>query len=373
MAGGDYVHDAFISYASEDRAWAELVHTRLTTAGLDVFLDADGLRVGERWDEGLQDAVVGSRHLVLLWSDFAEESDWVQREEALHNASRRLRAGAGRLLQVVLGGEPPRPGFQGVLALREHYRPGGPAEPPPHAIESTVAALAREIQGGQHLVNLVVLAANREELTAARHVEAGLTNDTLDDALTLLGEGFEAFLARYDDSERTAWKPFGDGRSVMDVLAEARAGLQAPDGLPVEWRLLNDELWSGSQPRTDVALDALTTERSVVVVDPLSVYVKSVADRLTALFRYPLRNDQAVFLTIGPYGPPPHADGLRSMLQNLAADLYEGFFEPPIPARRGAMLGIGLDDVVHVQRWLRRCLAAGTWVTPSSPMTSMGP
>jgi hypothetical protein len=58
----------FLSYASEDRPTAEAIAFSLRERGHDVFLDRDGLRVGEGFDKSIEQAVNKSNIFIFLIS-----------------------------------------------------------------------------------------------------------------------------------------------------------------------------------------------------------------------------------------------------------------------------------------------------------------
>src|SRR6187402_1993667 len=74
------MNDIFISYASQDRAWAEKLTAELKKLNLKVFLDKNRLLAGNSWEEELGTALNESKNMVFLWSEDARASDWVQRE-----------------------------------------------------------------------------------------------------------------------------------------------------------------------------------------------------------------------------------------------------------------------------------------------------
>src|SRR6476659_4239635 len=75
-------YDVFVSYTAADRAWAEKVEGDLAAGGLRVFRDQNRLDAGRKWETQLQTALDGSQHLVVVWSNRANSSSWVQKELA---------------------------------------------------------------------------------------------------------------------------------------------------------------------------------------------------------------------------------------------------------------------------------------------------
>jgi HAD superfamily phosphoserine phosphatase-like hydrolase len=58
----------FLSYAKEDREHAIRVHDALTACGLNVWLDTNDLRPGQRWKPAIREAIRSSQYFVALLS-----------------------------------------------------------------------------------------------------------------------------------------------------------------------------------------------------------------------------------------------------------------------------------------------------------------
>lgn len=71
---------AFISYAHEDSVIADTVHTLLTDAGYDVFLDRESLDPGDLFNEKIMESIEKSDVFYLLWSKDAAASEYVEKE-----------------------------------------------------------------------------------------------------------------------------------------------------------------------------------------------------------------------------------------------------------------------------------------------------
>jgi hypothetical protein len=72
--------DVFISYASEDKAWAERIAVVLREHGLRCWRDKDNLRLGEEFDERISDAIAKSRVVLLLISCTTVRKPYVAHE-----------------------------------------------------------------------------------------------------------------------------------------------------------------------------------------------------------------------------------------------------------------------------------------------------
>src|SRR5918992_753254 len=71
---------ALICYASVDLAAATQVERALEAAGLDVWLDQSEIQLGVLLTRELQDSITACRTLILLWSQTAAGSRWVNME-----------------------------------------------------------------------------------------------------------------------------------------------------------------------------------------------------------------------------------------------------------------------------------------------------
>ena len=101
------MYDAFISYSRQDEAWAAKIEMALRARGLEPFRDQTRLRLGEEWDNQLISAVTEScRNIIVLWSAFAEKSQWVLMEMAYFERDRQGDAqNRNRRIHVNLQGQ----------------------------------------------------------------------------------------------------------------------------------------------------------------------------------------------------------------------------------------------------------------------------
>ena len=70
----------FISYVSEQKAFAQQLERELTANDIIVWRDKTNLHAGQRWPKALGDAIANSDALLLLWSANASQSDFVELE-----------------------------------------------------------------------------------------------------------------------------------------------------------------------------------------------------------------------------------------------------------------------------------------------------
>lgn len=73
---------AFISYASQDRSKVATIIQGMQKArpDMDIFFDVESLRSGEDWESALRREIENRDVLFLCWSNFAKNSEWVEKE-----------------------------------------------------------------------------------------------------------------------------------------------------------------------------------------------------------------------------------------------------------------------------------------------------
>jgi TIR domain len=77
---GTMAHDVFISYAEEDKLAANTACTALESEGISCWIAPRDIRPGAKWEQAIMDAISASRLMVLVFSEYANRSDHVQRE-----------------------------------------------------------------------------------------------------------------------------------------------------------------------------------------------------------------------------------------------------------------------------------------------------
>ncbi|MEZ5957623.1 MAG: toll/interleukin-1 receptor domain-containing protein [Hyphomonadaceae bacterium] len=71
--------DVFISYKREDREWAERLDAAIRGIGFTTWWDTS-LVAGEHFNEAIDRELAAARCVVVVWSDAAHQSSWVQAE-----------------------------------------------------------------------------------------------------------------------------------------------------------------------------------------------------------------------------------------------------------------------------------------------------
>ncbi len=78
----DY-HSCVLSYATEDQAFAEKLHADLQSKSVSCWFAPHDLRIGDKMRAQIYEAIQGKDKLLLILSEHAVKSDWVEREVEL--------------------------------------------------------------------------------------------------------------------------------------------------------------------------------------------------------------------------------------------------------------------------------------------------
>jgi hypothetical protein len=73
-------HDVFVSYSSKDKPTADAVCARLEAKGVRCWIAPRDVMPGAEWSEAIIDGINGSRAIVLVYSQNANESPQIRRE-----------------------------------------------------------------------------------------------------------------------------------------------------------------------------------------------------------------------------------------------------------------------------------------------------
>jgi hypothetical protein len=343
-------HDLFISYASDDRTWAERLAADLEQRGVKVFLDQLALRDGQAWEPQLDAALDGSKHLVCLWSArSAEPSRWVHREIGRVMASNRKER---RVLIVQLDDTKNAYGsLQQIVepALKPGY-PGDPAAADAKAWQNVVARIDAVVKEDP---NALVVPVTLFTLVAPE--VAALAKDDVEDAVDILGLNPGELATRYQ-AGRAQWRPFGGDMSFDDLLSEVKKrldGLLAPRW--VRWLQPDDEFLrkgdAGQRAAEEFAGKMLSEKLGAIVIDPVALCSATVLNRL-ALFDGCLKEEGVAVIALLPRRASEETQRFRKWLEQHATHFLRQHFAPDMPTQR-ARFGIGLDDSAEILRLLR--------------------
>jgi hypothetical protein len=73
-------HSCVLSYATEDQVFAEKLHADLQSKGVSCWFAPHDLKIGDKLRTQIYEAIQGKDKLLLILSEHAVKSDWVERE-----------------------------------------------------------------------------------------------------------------------------------------------------------------------------------------------------------------------------------------------------------------------------------------------------
>lgn len=76
-------HTCVLSYATEDQAFVEKLHADLQSKGISCWFAPHDLKIGDKMREKIYEAIQGKDKLLLILSEHAVASEWVEREVEL--------------------------------------------------------------------------------------------------------------------------------------------------------------------------------------------------------------------------------------------------------------------------------------------------
>ena len=225
-----YKYDLFISFSSKDAAWAEKLYRDLRARGLNperIFYAEESIRVGDEWREKLNDGIVTSRNLVLLWSDHARTSDWVDEESKKFKlmleaeAGQQPEGGGRRIIFIPLQGDNDvfRKYQVADYVAKVNAYEGGPGRVDPGVWGRVVERVAQAATADPNVqpVKLVVLTMTQDRINRLN------LGTLLPDARTSLAEavrrmGLAMQIEFLDRLDPTLTLPIG--RTLEQVFAE---------------------------------------------------------------------------------------------------------------------------------------------------------
>ena len=351
------VPDVFISYSREDAAWANAISDALKVRNLHVFLDTRRVPAGVPFESAILDSLRAARHLVVLWSPFAKDSDWVNREigrfEAIQDGdpTRRL------VLVTLKNANRAFASIQAVNDLEPLY-PGDPASIlTGNAWRAGIQRIHDAVQLGTAVVSIPVVALTMTE-------DDDLPNNDWRQLEAALGTGRDILKKRYGKT-REAWMPSGDGVTIASLLETLRLDIgNAVPGQRFAWDPPDDAFWNDGPAPADYLNRFLNAPASLLVIDPVAIKLLLVFKRLT-VFQACLESARTAIAVLPPFPLPPQYQNLRRWIRSGASPYFDTYFDPPIPPPRHLLAPCAFGGPDELRRSL--LVAIGQSVAPLRP------
>jgi hypothetical protein len=357
-----YRYHVFISYASEDRSWAQKLNKALRLNNFEVFLDDSRLQAGDDWNKELLDSLKASQHIVFLWSKHAAASDWVNKERLRFEilSEENNEAPKRRVIPLLLEGRPRASSHLQMISLLADAGVYGdqPDRVDEGLWESAVSKVRAALLDQENVISvpLALLTTTRSELELLDFEENAGIGDTLKQVLQHIGLGTEENLMSLYGENREQWRPFGRQENIDELLERLRLDMITQlDDVQFRWEKLGADFWSDEVSTIDREIDRLREGLSVVVVDPLALYVPRVGTRFRKISDE-LPRSPVLFMTPSPMEMPETQVRLRELIELRADPVYRRFYEPMVGS--SSMASWYCDTNIGDEKDVKRALLA---------------
>ena len=367
MSKNNYNYTAFISYSSLDRGWALKLADALTSENIGIFIDRQRLEAGKPWEKQLSKAVEESQHFIVLWSNNAKQSDWVNRElgrfdAMLDSGGPQLNQPERRLIFISL--ENQNTAFSSTQMIddvreADAYAAGADAIAPAlwnTVIQKVVGAITSD--DSSLPIPVAVLTMLDSELDQ-------ISADAWTELATQLNVNKDDLKAHYSPN-RADWRPFSSAKTIGQILANVKTEIERkePNAPRIRWEFVKSDFWNTMDAARDYAATKFR-DISLVVIDPIALYNLKVLDRAHLLKEHCFENDKCGIMVLPPFAMPTVISRLRDLLENRT--IFEPYYMPSVPPKIKSMAQYSgtLTDEKDIKRLLLATL--GLYVMKGQP------
>jgi hypothetical protein len=353
-------YDIFISYASENRGWAEKLEADLVKGNRRVFRDQSRLQPGARWETQLQQSLDQSQYLVVLWTSQAQSSNWVHKELARFERHTEVDQ-RRRLICVNLQGD--NPAYNMYQAIDSLKAAGVPIDQPeavnPNLWNDVVAHIVAALDEDEEIerIDTAVLAMTDSEADPAQ--PRGLKPENLAPIEQVFGLTPVDLQKRYGPT-RLDWKPYDGQLTIKAGLDQLMTHVNA--AVPTKrfgWRGISADFWEPMMTGkpTQVAAALASARLSLVVVDAVSLLWQDVYQRVM-LLREHLNTSTSTWVFVPPVASDTRTLRYRDLVRGWSAPLLDSYFNPPLPRRESfaPQLSVYCGDDFEIRRLLQTAI-----------------
>ncbi len=355
-----FAYDVFLSYAHQDAPWADLLYNSLINKNVRVFRDKERLQPGLPWEKGLVRALNSSRHLIVLWSRKARDSEWVNREVS-HFANivdfNNDDLAPRKILFVLLEDQPQAyKSFQMITDLRDaDVYTSGITQGDDQLWYQVMSRIETAIVDDDNhvVIPLAVLAMTQEHLVELDETHRpNVFSPNLKEMLAQLNVEEKAKLLHCYGTTPNDWRPFGGTQNILGILDMLKDEMNGyASEVQFRWKLIEADFWSSDPHRVKREASKLYSGLAALVIDPLSLYDSSIRDRLSLLHRV-FENENAVIMVLSPIEMPGAYNHLRTLLRQIT-DRIDSLYEPTSQLfTTHANCHVNVGDAVDIKRIL---------------------
>ena len=171
-------------------------------------------------------------------------------------------------------------------------------------------------------------------------------------------------LTKYYGATRREWTPFGpDSQSIENILESVRFDLNSRStGLKFRWDWLDDELWGTDAETIRSAAQRLSSEHSVIVIDPLALYEPRVKDLMIQYLDDWLNNERAIIMVLSIYPTWEPQRYLKRMISQINNQIVSRYYGDPPRRMPFATCNVFTGDELDIKRLLRTNLRVQTGI-----------
>ena len=364
-----YEYDVFISHKSEDLQWALKLRKSLQDKGFKAFVDEKDLLSGSGWERQLGETLQNSHHLVVLWSNEADHSQWVRREIA-HFDTRvySLTPNDTQIIFILLEGD--NTAYSSFQMISELKTAGaynaGVNQLNPNLWSQVVDKVTRAIESTDTSkpVSLLIMAMTNDRI---KQIEPTMLFPGGFKSLNTLLEdlGMETVktrddLAQYYGNQPKDWRPFGSAVSIWTIMDSLKDEINRIQSNHIRWELIGDDFWSANFEAAEKEAEKLISDWAVIIIDPLSFYDTDISYRFNNYVYRSFENAKAVFLALPPFSILSPYLNFRTIMQRMVTRIFNHFYNPPIiHGTTCAKCNINIANEQDIKQYLLTSIGVG--------------
>ncbi len=351
-------YEIFLSYSSKDVAIAEHFYNNLNANNFPVFRDQNRLDIGQPWNQGLDNAIVNSKHVVILWSSNAQASAWVTEEiNRFKNKNNGLIIFVNLDIASVVHQQ-----YQAVSDILKSGKYTGKLQDiDQNTWDSVINKIRKAVFefAGSIPIKRAVFTLTKNKLQALGNIDA--------DTKTAIQNNYSN---RYAD-----WHPFGqnnknienllDDYLYVDINQNTRRANYVFHWEDIDWKEADSKLWldgkdaqgqfiNANIQATTAEINLLKDQACVLVLDPFALNDTVIKSRFGRAYDNCIGTKRSLIMALNSFPLPEEFTYLRQQLQNDASTFYENYFEPQMVENKAlADCFANTLDNMEVKRHLR--------------------
>ena len=131
-------------------------------------------------------------------------------------------------------------------------------------------------------------------------------------------------LAQCYGEQRTDWRPFGSARNVQHLLDNLLDNINEGIMVPFRRENLSPQFWTSMEVARGER-EKLLSALSIVVIDPLSLYVQRVFDRFVLLSKC-FDSEKTIIMTLTPFGLPSPLSQLNTVIKDRCTPYFDTYY-----------------------------------------------